>query len=30
MDLIHPQRLVFEKKDDKIQIAYIIEIIDYH
>ena len=30
VDLVHPQRLVFEKKDDKIQIVCIIEIIDYH
>lgn len=30
VDLVHPQRLVFEKKGDEIQIANIIEIIDYH
>lgn len=30
MDLIHPYRLVFEKHGEKIQIAHIIEIVDYH
>lgn len=30
VDLIHPYRLVFEKKGNEIQIAYIIEIVDYH
>lgn len=30
VDLIHPHRLVFEKKGDEIQIANIIEIVDYH
>lgn len=30
VDLIHPYRLVFEKKGDLIQIANIIEIVDYH
>ena len=30
MDLVHPQRLIFEKKGDQIQIANIKEIIDYH
>ena len=30
MDLIHPFRLVFEKKGDEIQIANILEIVDYH
>lgn len=30
VDLVHPQRLVFEKKGEEIQIANIIEIIDYH
>ncbi|MCO7137668.1 plasmid maintenance system killer protein [[Clostridium] leptum] len=30
VDLIHPMRLVFEKKNGKIQIAHIIEITDYH
>ena len=30
VDLIHPYRLVFEKYGDMIQIAYIVEIVDYH
>nr|WP_294371992.1 type II toxin-antitoxin system RelE/ParE family toxin [uncultured Ruminococcus sp.] len=30
VDLVHPQRLVFEKKGDVIQIAVIMEIVDYH
>ena len=30
VDLVHPQRLVFEKKGDEIQIANKIEIVDYH
>ena len=30
MDLVHPYRLVFEKKGDEIQIANILEIVDYH
>ena len=30
MDLVHPYRLVFEKKGNEIQIAYIMEIVDYH
>ena len=30
VDLVHPQRLVFEKKGAEIQIANIIEIVDYH
>ncbi len=30
MDLVHPYRLVFEKKGGKIQIANILEIVDYH
>ena len=30
MDLVHPHRLVFEKEGDKIQIARIISIEDYH
>ena len=30
VDLVHPYRLVFEKKEDIIQIANILEIIDYH
>lgn len=30
MDLVHPYRLVFEKIGDEIQIANILEIVDYH
>ena len=30
MDLVHPYRLVFEKKGNEIQIAKIMEIVDYH
>lgn len=30
MDLVHPYRLVFEKSGNKIQIAKILEIVDYH
>ena len=30
VDLVHPYRLVFEKKGNEIQIANIIEIVDYH
>ena len=30
MDLVHPYRLVFEKHGDEIQIAHILEIVDYH
>ncbi|MBQ0070581.1 MAG: hypothetical protein KBS81_01775 [Spirochaetales bacterium] len=30
MDLVHPQRLVFEKKGTQIKIALIKEIVDYH
>jgi Plasmid maintenance system killer protein len=30
VDLIHPYRLVFEKKGNEIQIAHIMEIVDYH
>ena len=30
VDLVHPQRLVFEKKGNDIQIANILEIVDYH
>ena len=30
MDLVHPFRLVFEKSGNKIQVAKIIEIEDYH
>lgn len=28
--LVHPYRLVFEKNGEEIQIANIIEIVDYH
>lgn len=30
VDLVHPKRLVFEKKGSTIQIANIIEVVDYH
>jgi len=30
VDLIHPYRLVFEKKGNEVQIARIMEIVDYH
>ena len=30
MDLVQPNRLIFENKNDNIQIALIEEIIDYH
>ncbi len=30
VDLVHPYRLVFEKKGDEIQIVNILEIVDYH
>lgn len=30
VDLIHPYRLVFEKHGNEIQIAHIMEIVDYH
>lgn len=30
MDLVHPMRLVFEKRGAEIQIACIMEIVDYH
>lgn len=30
VDLVHPNRLVFEKHGDAIQIAHILEIVDYH
>ena len=30
VDLVHPYRLVFEKKGNEIQIANILEIVDYH
>ena len=30
VDLVHPYRLVFEKQGHTIQIAHILEIVDYH
>ena len=30
VDLVHPYRLIFEKKEDVIQIVLIKEIVDYH
>lgn len=30
IDLVHPYRLVFEKHGNTIQIAHILEIVDYH
>lgn len=30
LDLVHPYRLVFGKKGQEIQIANVIEIVDYH
>lgn len=30
VDLVHPYRLIFEKKGNEVQIANIIEIVDYH
>ena len=30
VDLVHPNRLVFEKHGDEIQVAHILEIVDYH
>lgn len=30
VDLVHPRRLVFEKHGSEIQIANILEIVDYH
>jgi proteic killer suppression protein len=30
VDLVHPYRLVFEKQGFEIQIAHIMEIVDYH
>ena len=30
VDLVHPYRLVFEAKGEEVQIALIIEIVDYH
>lgn len=30
VDLVHPYRLVFEKNGNEIQIANVLEIVDYH
>lgn len=30
VDLVHPYRLVFEKHGNKIQVAHITEMVDYH
>lgn len=30
VDLVHPYRLVFNKQENEIQIAHILEIVDYH
>ena len=30
LDLVHPYRLVFEKRGNEIQIVNILEIVDYH
>lgn len=30
VDLVHPYRLIFEKHGNEIQIAYIVEVVDYH
>lgn len=30
MDLIHPYRLIFEKEGNEVQIACVMEIVDYH
>lgn len=30
MDLVHPYRLIFEKRGEEIQIAYVMEVVDYH
>lgn len=30
VDLVHPYRLVFEKRGKEIQVAHIMEIVDYH
>ena len=30
VDLVHPYRLVFEKHCNEIQVAHIMEIVDYH
>ena len=30
VDLVHPYRLIFKKEGNEIQIAYVMEIVDYH
>lgn len=30
VDLVHPMRLVFEKKENEVHVVNIIEIVDYH
>lgn len=30
MDLVHPHRLIFVKKSDRVDIVEIVEIVDYH
>ena len=30
VDLVHPYRMIFEKHGNKIQVAHIMEIVDYH
>ena len=30
VDLVHPYRLIFEKNGNVIQVAHIMEIVDYH
>lgn len=30
LDLVHPHRLVFSVKEEKVQVAEIVEIVDYH
>lgn len=30
VDIVHPYRLVFEKHGNEIQIAHIMEVVDYH
>ena len=30
VDLVHPYRLIFEKRGNEIQVVHIVEIVDYH
>ena len=30
VDMVHPYRMIFEKHGNKIQVAHIMEIVDYH